>query len=677
VRKKIVKNILICFICLLISCGIELLFFNYPGIRTYFEKNKDVEANYYIFSESTTNDEMLEYTNNKEKNTDTDILKSELENGNNIIFIDDINFPVSSVNFYYTTYDNISTTYNLTFTAYGNEFLYYKTEQKVANNDKEAYILFDSITDCYNIKIDVNTSSIDKKIDKILLNHPNFNILPIRILIIFIILTLGYYIYTKKIYRFHTDTLPKLKITILILTLLVILIFVAYIYINIFISNMQEPIYSDEYTYLFDSCNLQIKSILEKEDGNFTISEYFIMPLYEVANYNEHYYNFSNNIIIYLILLPFRKITGYYLNIYYLNLILLLFAIIMATWLYITLTDYFIKKSSIFNYILGYIVLILGSNILFARRIFNTDIAFLTNMILVMLAFKFAESKNKIVTRLLAIFIGITLGLLIFNTPTAYIYIILIAIILKLAAPKKVNFTNCFLAIIPIIIFILITSKVNVIRFNTPFEYGNTYNIKKLDVNFKNTNPISYYIKGLIETIIIVPNIDFFKFPFFKMDVTDNTYFLNEFSYEHNVLGLISFPIIWFLIFKRFLKLKNNNDISSEEKEKLNTLKFINIVMLFSLIILLINFLYKGISEIYTLETKFLLMIASILFILKNIENEKIFNGNTIMDKVFLTFAIINILIMVPISISTDQLYLYMINIRFVNTMKNLFMFWI
>lgn len=690
-KKQSFKGILVLASCLFFACFIELVVFNYPGIRTFFEPQKEVEANYYIMDETVTNEQLMQLAEGKiGPEMEKIILKSELESGNNLIFIPNLSFPVSSVHIDYEEPDDSTTVYNLSFTAYGNEFFYYSTEQKVTNSDKEAFLLLDTKTDCYHIKIEVNTNVSHKKVQRIVINRPQFRLIPFRIFLTFVGLLFLYGMITKKIYLFWINQDRSLYWASLFITLLVILFGTWYFYSHIFSDQMEKMVYTEKETHLLDTCNLQVKSILNGNDGNFNIPEYATTPLYDIAEYKQHYYHFTNNLLIYGILLPFRKITGCYLNLAYANLFLLLLTIIAVTLLYHVIVSYFIKKASICNYLLGYLVLLLGSNLLFARRMFSTDLAFLTNFILLLFAILFTFSKitctHLIVSKILSFLLGLTLGLLLFNTSLGYFYLLLILVLIHFLSKKKerkANRRDILWMILPILLFVFITGKLNQARFGHPFVYGNSYQVQNIDPTYPTSNHFFSMLTGLIETFIITPNINFFQFPFSRMDLTNQTYFLNEFSYEHHVLGLLSFPVIWLLICKRFLvwenkKQKNNTSLPllvNESTLELN--RFLNFMILFSFFVLMIHFLYQGISEIYTLETKFFLTFASVLFVLKYVENDKKCNGTTGIEQVFCFFVILQISIVVPISLSTDQLYLYQVNREFVNTLKNFFLFWI
>ena len=104
----------------------------------------------------------------------------------------------------------------------------------------------------------------------------------------------------------------------------------------------------------------------------------------------------------------------------------------------------------------------------------------------------------------------------------------------------------------------------------------------------------------------------------------------------------------------------------------------INLNLLLAISLTIINFYFYNISEIYSLEAKFILTLSSLLLILKMIENNSTtINGDTIYDNVFLIFSIVTLYIIIPISISTDVQLLYLSNSSFITNLKNFFMFWI
>ena len=188
-----------------------------------------------------------------------------------------------------------------------------------------------------------------------------------------------------------------------------IIISTIYIYYGLNPERLAHYSYTKDSPYLLDNLNLEVMSIINDEHGKINFSNYNITELYDLAYYNDKYYNYSNNIAIYCILLPFSMLTHKYLNIYYLNLMLLLLVIIIATIFYILLIEFFIKKINIFNYILGYLTIMLGSNILFAHRIINPDISFLSNFIIILCTLIFIllylKFNNKLAEKLTLLFV--------------------------------------------------------------------------------------------------------------------------------------------------------------------------------------------------------------------------------------------------------------------------------
>ena len=668
-KYKKVINLIAFFV---ISLFIELFIFNYPGIRTLTCKNKNVTMDYYVLDTSNSNGNVFDFILGKD--VPKIIYKENITKGNNILAIKDINFPVTSIDIYYKEADDYGTDiYSPYFIAYGNKYMYYELESKTLNNANEAIFKLDTKKVCYGIKIEINTSTDIKEIDKIVLNKPHFNINFIRIFVIFASLLFIYSITTNKIAKYNLEKNKVISYIILSLFTIFLLYNTITIFYNMNKLEMSNIFISKEEIKPNDTINLQVNSIINNDEGNYEIDTSSESETYDIAKYSNKNYNFTNNILVYILLLPIAKLFGYYINIYYINLFLLIILEISILAIYILIIKRYIKNISTLNFILGYIVLILGSNALFARRIIGPDFAFLTNIILEIFYFILIilhmNTKNKVMSNILLLLLSTCSGLITFNTPKGFLFI---AILIYYITKKIINLdikeklVYSLVTALPIIICITSIFVLNNNRFNLIFEYGNYFNVKSLDSTFTSTSPLSYYIKGIIETIAIEPNLDFFRFPFSNMDVLKNNTFDNEFKYDNNILGLISFPIIWFLIIKSFLK--------PYDKE---AYKKINIIIIFSFVILFINEKLYGLSEIYTLETKLILMIAALLFIFKYIQYQEDKNKISTINKFFIVLAILNILIIFPISISTDKMYLHQVNNPYVNTLKNAIMFWI
>ena len=401
--KKTKKIILLIAFFLTVSCIIELIIFNHQAIRTLLGKNKNTIANYYILNENN-------YSTDEISNLELEKFRSNIiKNRNNIVIIKDINFKVTSLNILYKEKIDSIDTYNPSFTAKGNKYTYYQLEQKVINDGANVYFSFNTKSECYDIKLDINTSAANKEIDKIILNHPNFKFSAVRVIIVFIFLITLYLIKNGKIYKPIVENNKKATYIILILSMFAIIISTIYIYYGLNPERLAQYSYTKDSPYLLDNLNLEVMSIINDEHGKINFSNYNITELYDLAYYNDKYYNYSNNIAIYCILLPFSILTHKYLNIYYLNLILLLLVIIIATIFYILLIEFFIKKINIFNYILGYLTIMLGSNILFAHRIINPDISFLSNFIIILCTLIFIllylKFNNKLTEKLTLLFV--------------------------------------------------------------------------------------------------------------------------------------------------------------------------------------------------------------------------------------------------------------------------------
>ena len=115
-------------------------------------------------------------------------LKKDYKIEDNSILIDDVGSRVTGI---YIDYKNKLTdkvTYNVIYETETDSKVIELNPKVLLENDKQ-YINFDTHSNCKNIKIEFLTESkID--INKILLNHPNFNFNALRLLIIFVILVL-------------------------------------------------------------------------------------------------------------------------------------------------------------------------------------------------------------------------------------------------------------------------------------------------------------------------------------------------------------------------------------------------------------------------------------------------------------------------------------------------------
>ena len=100
---------------------------------------------------------------------------------------------------------------------------------------------------------------------------------------------------------------------------------------------------------------------------------------------------------------------------------------------------------------------------------------------------------------------------------------------------------------------------------------------------------------------------------------------------------------------------------------------FIELGIITSIFAIIINTCFGGICEAYSIDFKLILAIGAILILLKWIElNEK----NNEINRVFFILCMITILILIPISLTTEENFLTNFASDTTAFLKNIFEFW-
>lgn len=188
------------FVIMVIAMGMEIFFFNYAGIRTFFKKNREVVVDYQIY----------DFVGNE-----YDHLNSQAK----VISIPNINFPVSSITFYYQESPIYTLLYKVSYSSISSRYTTNYLADKVMTTEEKNYINFDTTSDCKNMNVTILTNEeIDLAIDKIVLNEVHIHFSIVRVLFIFFFLFfLKEVVSTQKIFQ----TVKK-KDRILLMCLIVI-----------------------------------------------------------------------------------------------------------------------------------------------------------------------------------------------------------------------------------------------------------------------------------------------------------------------------------------------------------------------------------------------------------------------------------------------------------------------
>lgn len=649
---EFIKSHKVILISIFVTFFIEIFICNYGFFRTAFLKNKDLVKNYEI-----------------------------LENSNGVI-IKNIDTRVTSINFKYKKPLTDKVTYTLRYTSSENSN---KTEinPKIILANSPQYIHFDTHSNCQTIEIEFLTNS-NLMIDEIILNHPNINVSFIRLIIIF---SFVFFIVNLKVGALNKEQYnpdSKLQNVGFILILFIfcscILIYTLCQYNDdkLFIEKeninkedsvlMQAESMANGQIKLLEEPSKELKE-MENPYDNIKREEQNVSYLYDVAYYNGNYYNYFGIAPIITSILPFRLITGGYLRTYVFNMFYSIIAIFALYSLYRKLIKKYIKKVSLCNFYLGFFGILFASNFLTLLRGLKYDIVQTSGIAFLLISLNLAISvfNNSRCKILKLILLGITTGLVVLSKPNLIVYYLLIVFFILIGMKElnlKDKIKNCILILIPLGILAIIQMILNYVRFDNILEFGAKYQLTGFNMTACMSFTFGKIYAGIVEYIFKTPTINPLRFPFVFINTDISHTSINEICYENRLIGLIAIPILYGYLLKRVILKKSEN---SELKG------FINICLISSVLSIILNSCLGGICEAYSIDFKLILAIGAVILLLKALElNEK----NEIIEKIFVILCITTILIMLPISLTTENNFLINFGSDTSVFFKNIFEFW-
>lgn len=657
-NKKIGKILLF----IIISIMLELIVFNYGAIRTLINGNeKYVEYKLDISTE-----------NNKY---------------NHVLTIENLNDVVTSININYKeNYEDIVKYETYFISEDDNSYKKISDKYMLANKDN-TYIQLDTRTKARELKIIFQTEK-QLDIDSIVINHINLNISIIRILLIFAIINLIYYIKTKKIYKIEYNKYSK-KQSILIYTILeLIIILIAFYYVqetDILEGKMkkneilyQEQIMQTE-SLLSGSVELLVKpseeliNLLDPYNPGLR-KENNVDFMYDTAYYNGNYYSYFGIAPIITLIIPIKIIFNIYLPLNIYTLLFVLLSLFLIFLVYKKIVDKYIKKVSLFNFILGFITILFGSSLLLLLRGEKYDIVCASGIMFFLLTmFLLLDLNEKSKYRRLKLAVaGISTGLIVLSKPSYILYYIIIGYLLvnyfkNKELKIKIRIIDVLVYLIPLILLGILQMGYNYARFDSIFEFGAKYQLTSYNMNYAMTPTFGKILEGIGKYIFTLPIINIFEFPFVVPNFDTTNTALNELCYQNKLVGLIAIPVVWGILL--IGELKNN----IKTKEDRNLINLIRISLIVVIVFIVINTASAGICDAYSIEFKIIAVIFATIIWLKILEYKE---DKDIINRIFLLVCIFTLMLFIPLSMTTESNLLLNMSNKTTVYLENFFEFW-
>lgn len=638
------KNKII-LVSILITLFVEIFLCNYGFFRTLFSGNRN--------------------------------LKPKFEVDGSLIYVTDIDVKVTSINFKYKEPLIDKVTYNLEYFPEGTSKAL-QIRPKIILPQNEQYINFNTGVNCKGIMIDRLTET-DLQIEEIILNHPNINISLIRMFLVFIVVIFILEVRSGKFFDKEYDRNSKEMNIVFLINLTTMLVFTILYMVCQF--NLESYILKPEEIDPTDSILAQTEAIVngqielleepseelkamdnpydsEKRDNEG------VPYLYDVAYYDGHYYNYFGIAPILTLILPFRLITGNYLPTCIFNILYIVIAVFALYGLYKKLVDKYIKKISLYNFYLGFYAILFASNIFTLFRGMKYDIVIASGIGFLLIALNLSLSiyKNPKFKILKLILLGITTALVVLSKPNLIVYYLLILFFVLCTMKDKTikeKIKDLSFVAVPLGVLAIFQMWLNYVRFDSILEFGAQYQLSGLNVTTSMGFSINKAYAVIMEYLFRIPTINPLNFPFIFANHDTAFTAINEVCYENRLVGLAIIPILWAYLL--------NRDVKKEKGLKY----FINVCLITSVLGMLVAGCTGGICEAYAIDFKLILSIGAVILLLKWLEDRR-----EDKNKIFLILCITTILLMLPLSLTTESSFLSNFASNVSVALKNIFEFW-
>lgn len=487
-----------------------------------------------------------------------------------------------------------------------------------------AYIRFITAGKCSKITLSVTGISPGASINSIQINKPYFHFNRLRFLCLFFVLFILYMIKKKQLWakQFYPDSLWHYA------TLYSVFFAAAGIGLILVVGSgyANTPIFhdlgstNDCYTLLTQALSSgHLHYLVKPSQGLLSLSDpydislrvkYNIDYLWDSALFNGKYYCYFGITPVLTLLLPFRMLTGFYLSTSLACFIYFLPCIAASLALYNEIVKKWYPSIGALPFTFGAFLVAFGNNLfwLVARPMFY-ELALISALTYTFLSFYMlirALNKKHVLLKLAAS--GLFFSLMVASRPNFIIYMVVaVPFLCKIIfndTRKKINIQNLLAFALPLTIFALMIMCYNDLRFGSPFDFGQKYQLTVSDIKYNKVTNIAVIPEGIFRFYFQPLKIDL-TYPFFHIQPvildTSSGFFYNQF-----IAGLVNYPVLLILpaavfIFKR----------CGHDRRVMKTFTFLLIVSAF--IISIVDILGGGAHERYTLDIHPFFNLAAII----------------------------------------------------------------
>lgn len=365
---------------------------------------------------------------------------------------------------------------------------------------------------------------------------------------------------------------------------------------------------------------------------------------WDFAFYNGKYYSYFGVVPVVLVLLPIRLLTGKFLSSYIFAFLLGVGAVVSLSKLYSIVVRRYISAINTFAYGAGLVSVLFGSSLAFlSARSWFYEIPYSSGLLLLFCSLialiSSAEKKQNRALKL--IFSGLMFALSVGCRPVfllgAVVMLPICIEILRDCNNLKSKLTSLVCFIVPAFLIGCMLGIYNYVRFDSFTQFGASYQLTVSDVRYNSLKNIPIVAESVGRYLFQMPVIDGI-FPFVHLS-SSNFAVMSQQMYDHAVVGLFCYPVVWALV---FLPLAFKG-----KKEDRRLFNLILACLIYIIAAIIIIGATAGVFERYVIDFQWLAIFASVLtgmFVIS-----KSGNHSAALNAVFGIACLMTVLMVIPI----------------------------
>lgn len=394
--------------------------------------------------------------------------------------------------------------------------------------------------------------------------------------------------------------------------------------------------------------------------------------MWDTVYYKGHYYAYFGIAPVLLLLLPFKLLTGFYLPTPIAVLIFVVIAMYALLLIYRNIVEMWYPGTDLLSFLSGAAACVFAFNLIWlCGRPYFYEIAFSSGQAFLMLAFNMLlvlyRSRRFCKTKLF--FAGLFFALAVASRPNLVFYLaasipFLIVLLREGRVRQKLGRLAVFGA--PLAVVALLVMAYNYIRFGSPLEFGEKYQLTVSDISFNKATDFSKLINGVFQYLFQPLSVDL-RFPFFHVvDALPTN--ITQYYYNFPIAGVFAFPIFLSLPAAVYIL----NRLPHRDVKK----RFVALLLLVSAIMIPLEDLLGGVVMRYQIDHMIALGVACIILWMEILRFFRLHGAAIPVAKLFCLVSGFSCLISLCISLAGECNNIMLYCPRFYLRLSMLFEFW-